>query len=53
MAIEIKSGRTPQAHPGIAAFSAAFRPRRTLLVGGDGVAIEEFLGQPVAHWLRA
>jgi predicted AAA+ superfamily ATPase len=52
VAIEVKSGRTPQAHRGIAAFSAAFKPQRALLVGGDGVAIEEFLAQPVAHWLR-
>jgi predicted AAA+ superfamily ATPase len=52
VAIEVKSGRAPQAHPGIAAFSAAFKPRRTLLVGGDGIAIEEFLAQPVANWLR-
>jgi predicted AAA+ superfamily ATPase len=52
VAIEVKSGRAPQAHSGIAAFSAAFKPRRTLLVGGDGIAIEEFLAQPVANWLR-
>jgi uncharacterized protein len=52
VAMEVKSGRAPQAHSGIAAFSAAFKPRRTLLVGGDGIAIEEFLAQPVANWLR-
>ena len=53
VAIEVKTGRAPQAHPGIAAFSAAFKPQRTLLVGGDGIAVEEFLAHPVAHWLRA
>lgn len=52
VAIEVKSGRMPQAHPGIAAFSAAFKPQRTLLVGADGIAIEEFLAQSVANWLR-
>jgi uncharacterized protein len=52
-AIEVKSGRSPQAHPGIAAFTAAFRPHRTLLVGGDGIAIEEFLARPVGHWVGA
>src|SRR5207253_4649103 len=52
VAIEVKTGRAPQAHPGIAAFSAAFKPQRTLLVGGDGVAVDEFLAQPVMHWLR-
>jgi Predicted ATPase (AAA+ superfamily) len=51
-AIEVKSGRAPQAHAGIAAFIGAFKPQRTLLVGGGGIALEEFLMQPVAHWVR-
>ena len=51
VAIEVKSGRAPQAQPGMAAFDAAFKPRRTLLVGGDGLLVEQFLRQPVAHWL--
>ena len=50
-AIEVKSGRAPQAHPGTAAFAAAFKVRRTLLVGGDGISVEEFLNRPVAEWL--
>lgn len=50
-AIEVKSGRAPQAHPGTAAFAAAFKVRRTLLVGGDGISVEEFLNQSVSHWL--
>jgi len=51
-AIEVKSGRAPQAHPGIAAFKAFFKPHRTLLVGRDGIAVEEFLTRPVAHWIE-
>lgn len=51
VAIEVKSGRAPQAHAGSAAFSATFKVRRSLLVGGDGVAVEDFLAKPVAHWL--
>jgi uncharacterized protein len=50
-AIEVKSGRAPQAHPGTAAFAAAFRAKRTLLVGGDGISLEEFLSRPVSEWL--
>jgi predicted AAA+ superfamily ATPase len=50
-AIEVKSGRAPQAHPGTAAFAAAFKVRRTLLVGGDGISVEEFLNRPVSEWL--
>jgi predicted AAA+ superfamily ATPase len=53
VALEVKSGRSPQAHPGAAAFAAAFRPQRTLLVGGGGIALEEFLARPVADWVRA
>ncbi len=52
-AIEVKSGRAPQAHPGTAAFVQAFKPKRTLLVGGDGIALGDFLMQPVAHWVAA
>ena len=50
-AIEVKSGRAPAAHPGLSAFALAFKPQRTLLVGGDGIALEEFLARPVAHWV--
>ncbi len=50
-AIEVKSGRSPQAHAGAAAFAAAFNVRRTLLVGGDGIPVEEFLNRPVSRWL--
>jgi predicted AAA+ superfamily ATPase len=53
VAIEVKSGRAPQTHPGIAAFSAAFRPQRSLLIGADGIAVEEFLARPVSHWVQA
>lgn len=52
-AIEVKSGRAPQAQVGTAAFAAAFKARRTLLVGGDGVPVDEFLMRPVSHWLAS
>ena len=50
-AIEVKSGRTRQTLPGMAAFSEAFRPDRSLLVGGDGIAVDEFLSKPVERWV--
>ena len=53
VAIEVKSGRAPHAFPGLAAFVEAFKPKRTLLVGGDGISLEEFLTTPVEHWLQA
>lgn len=52
VAIEVKSGRAPQAHSGTAAFSEAFKVRRTLLVGGDGVTVENFLGRTVSEWIE-
>jgi hypothetical protein len=52
LAIEVKSGRAPDAFSGLAAFSEAFKPKRTLRVGADGVALDEFLTKPVEHWLQ-
>jgi len=53
IAIEVKSGRAPLAHAGTAAFAQAFKPQRSLLVGGDGIALEDFLLQPAGHWVKA
>lgn len=50
-AIEVKSGRTKGEQPGTAAFREAFRPERTLLVGGDGIPIDRFLLSPVEKWI--
>lgn len=50
-AIEVKSGRSCDTHPGLAVFADRFRPARKLLVGGDGIPVEEFLLEPVAHWI--
>jgi hypothetical protein len=50
-AIEVKSGRTREARSGLSAFAAAFGPSRQLLVGGDGIALEDSLRQPVSHWI--
>ena len=36
---------------GAAAFAAAFKVKRTLLVGDDGVTVEDFPKRPVAEWL--
>ncbi len=51
--IEVKSGRAALAHSGLAAFNEAFKPKRTLLVGGDGIPVNEFLSRPVTDWLQA
>jgi len=50
-AIEVKSGRAREMPAGMAAFAQTFKPTRTLLVGGDGIAVEDFLARPVADWI--
>ena len=50
-AIEVKSGRARGTLAGMAAFDDLFRPDRKLLVGGDGIEIDEFLSKPVEHWV--
>jgi predicted AAA+ superfamily ATPase len=49
IAIEVKSGRPRDVQPGLAAFAEAFKPARRVLVGGDGIPVEEFLLTPVAR----
>ena len=49
--IEVKSGKPRNALPGMAAFVAAHGPVRKVLVGGDGVPVEEFLTRPPGSWL--
>jgi hypothetical protein len=46
VAIEVKSGRAREMPAGIAAFQNPFGPERVLRVGGDGLALEEFLMRP-------
>jgi hypothetical protein len=50
-AIEVKSGRGRDTHPGLQAFASQFGAARTLLVGGDGISVREFLSAPVPHWV--
>lgn len=51
-AIEVKTGRHRETLAGMGAFAEAFRPGRKLLVGADGIPVDEFLARPVSHWVR-
>ena len=51
VAIEVKSGSRRESLPGMEAFVQQFKPKRQLLAGGQGIALEEFLSKPTAHWL--
>ena len=52
-AIEVKSGRVARSMPGMDAFRSTFDPGRCILVGGDGIPLEEFLSLPAETWTRA
>jgi len=52
IALEVKSGRNRDSLPGIREFQKRFSPHRILLVGADGIPIEEFLRTPPARWLE-
>ena len=51
VALEVKSGRRKVTLPGIEAFSKEFRVEKKLLVGAQGIPVEEFLLTPPPKWL--
>jgi predicted AAA+ superfamily ATPase len=50
---EVASGRRKGSLPGLAQFSRQHRPRRTLLVGAQGIPVADFLREPGERWLRS
>jgi predicted AAA+ superfamily ATPase len=52
IAIEVKSGRKQERLSGMGAFSRAFKVKRQLLVGSQGISVGEFLSTPIEHWLK-
>lgn len=51
LALEVTSGRRKDTLPGMAAFAKHYEPTRTLLVGGQGISLEEFLSKPSTRWV--
>lgn len=51
MAIEVKSGRTPDHLSGLEEFSKRSKPTKKILVGKDGIPIEKFLSTHPQEWL--
>ncbi len=49
--IEVKSGRRKTSLPGVQAFSKEFRVKRKLLVGAQGITLNDFLLTPPEEWL--
>jgi predicted AAA+ superfamily ATPase len=52
VAIEVKSSARHHTLPGTEAFCKRFNVKRRLLVGGQGMPLEEFLSTPAGHWLE-
>ncbi len=50
-AIEVKSGRARNARSGLDAIATSFQPDRSLIVGSEGIDLEQFLATPVANWI--
>ena len=50
-AIEVNSHHKQTSLPGLDAFSEAFATSKKLLVGAQGISVEEFLSKPAEHWL--
>lgn len=51
VAIEVKSGASTGNLAGLDAFKAHYTTCKTLLVGTGGVAMTDFLSNPLSHWL--
>ena len=52
VAIEVKSSKKEYALKGMEEFCKAFDVKRQLLVGGQGIPIDEFLACPVEKWVK-
>lgn len=49
--MEVTSSRRKDSTPGMNLFAKEFHPHKKLLVGGQGIPLEEFLSTPPEHWL--
>ncbi len=52
VAVEVKSGRRKTGLQGIKAFSREFAVKRNLLVGKQGIPLDEFLLTPPEEWVK-
>ena len=52
VAVEVKSQQRAGALRGLEEFQKRFRPQRSLLVGSDGIPLNEFLTIPTAEWFE-
>ncbi len=53
VAFEVKSGLRKVNTSGLREFEKRFKPLRSVLVGGDGIPLEEFLSIPAKEWFES
>ena len=51
-AIEVASGARKGALPGMTEFTTRYPSARPLLVGAQGIPLDEFLSSPPSRWFR-
>jgi len=51
-AIEVKSGTEDGNVSGMDEFTKKFKPKRVLLVGSGGIALDQFLGNGIGKWIE-
>jgi len=49
--LEVTSSRRKDSLPGMGEFAKEFKPQRKLLIGGQGIPLEEFLATPPEKWV--
>ena len=52
IAIEVKSGPSAQTHEGLKQFAKKFSPKRSMIVGTEGIPLEVFLSTPLVNWFE-
>ena len=52
VAIEVKSGPQRRSTSGMAEFEKQYHPISSLVVGADGIPLNEFLSEPAGHWFE-
>lgn len=52
VAIEVKSGPQRRSASGMAEFKKQYHPIGSLVVGADGMPLNEFLSEPAGHWFE-
>ncbi len=52
VSLEVKSGRRKDAFSGMETFGRLFKPKRQLLIGSQGIPLDEFLSTPADQWFK-